>query len=294
MKMFNIKPALLVALIMSAANSHSEGTTYYEFDAIENSRSPVSEKKPDRLKRLYSITDDVDYDPENSGVGEVRLKSIKVAAFSWGVQEGMFWRYEGINKLLDDNATYLHTVFNFNKFIYEGKMLLPTVQKAERIIHQISDKTARTYDVSIELDRPAKLVPMVPTWREYLVRQIDPPQKPHEAMFPRNSIEERAWLDALNKGWEEGVKQANDIYDLDVTLLHKEMSGLYIFRKLLAMNYFKMPKISESKYGNILLADGKVMNLNDTVYTITVESSFENIEDWEPFFRVANDRAELH
>lgn len=247
-----------------------------------------------RLSELHKITQNTKFSAGEAGASQVRAESIRKAAFSWGVQEGLYFRFGEITEKLNEISFLLHTTFNFNKFVYDGKLLLPTVQKAERVFNQISDKSSRTYDVSISLDRPAKIISQVPTWRDYLIRSIDKPKKPHDALFPRSQEEARIWAEALDSGWNEGIKQANDIHDLDATLLEKEFAGLYRFRKLVAMGYFSLPKVSKSSYGHVKYDNGKTINLNDTVYTITVESDFKDIEDWEPFFRTPLHREELH
>lgn len=288
-----VKKISLLVLLTSSAFAFS-GPAHHR---VGLGKSKVGSEKVisnPRLAELHKITKSIDFAAGENGISETRTQAIKQAAFSWGVQEGLYWRYGVITKLMHDNSLLLHTAFGFDKFVYEGKLLLPTVQKAERVYNQISDKSTRTYDVSISLDRPAKIVSQIPTWREYLIRAVDEPRAPHDAMFPRTPDELVAWNFELNRGWNEGVQQANDIHDMDVTILRKEIVGLYLFRKLMAMNYFTLPKISSSRYGNILFDNGKTINLNDTVYTITVESNFMDVEDWEPFFRVNNSRMELH
>jgi len=190
---------------------------------------------PERLKELHGITENIFYDKDEQGVKQIRHQTLKQAAFSWGVQEGLFWRYGNIVDSLDKQSLELHTVFSFNKFIVDGKMLLPSIIKADRIFEQTANDTVRTVNVSFTLDKPARLVPQTPTWRDYLIRSIDEPQKPHDAIFPRTSEETMVWVENLNKGWEEGVSQADDIFEIDLRRLQRDIEGMYRFRKLLAM-----------------------------------------------------------
>ena len=103
--------------------------------ADEGKFTPEKQTKeiPERLQELYGITEDVDYDKDEQGVKQIRLQTLKQAAFSWGVQEGLYWRYNKVVESLDKQSLELHTVFSFNKFIVDGKMLLPSIIKAERI-----------------------------------------------------------------------------------------------------------------------------------------------------------------
>jgi defect-in-organelle-trafficking protein DotC len=257
--------------------------------ADEGKFTPEEQTKeiPERLQALYGITEDVDYDKDEQGVKQIRLQTLKQAAFSWGVQEGLYWRYNKVVESLDKQSLELHTVFSFNKFIVDGKMLLPSIIKAERIFEQTTEDTARTVNVSFTLDKPARLVPQTPTWRDYLLRTIDAPQKPHDVIFPRTIEESSVWIENLDKGWEEGVKQADDIFEIDLRRLQRDIEGMYRFRKLLAMGVVTMPKISSSKYSVVKLDNGRTLNLNDVVYSITTQSDFETTEKWEPFFRLS-------
>jgi defect in organelle trafficking protein DotC len=243
---------------------------------------------PGRLKELHGTTEKIGYDKDDQGVKQIRLQTLKQAAFSWGVQEGLSWRYENIVAALDKQSLELHTVFSFNKFIVDGKMLLPSIIKAERIFEQKASDTARTVNVSFTLDKPARLVPQTPTWRDYLIRRIDEPQKPHDVIFPRTPEEAKVWAENLDKGWKEGVKQADDVFEIDLRRLQRDIEGMYRFRKLLAMGIVTMPKIASSKYSVVKLDNGRTMNLNDVVYSITTQSDFTETEKWEPFFRLSS------
>lgn len=243
-------------------------------------------KLPARLKELHGVAENVKYDKKDKGVKQIRLQTLKQAAFSWGVQEGLHWRYGNIVESLDNQSLELHTVFSFNKFIVDGKMLLPSIIKADRIFEQTAEDRARTVNISFTLDKPARLVPQTPTWRDYLIRAIDEPQKPHDVIFPRTSDESKVWIENLNRGWGEGVTQANEIFEIDLRRLQRDIEGMYRFRKLLAMGVVTMPKIASSKYSVVKLDNGRTMNLNDVVYEISTQSDFTKTEKWEPFFRV--------
>ena len=259
--------------------------------AIKTGFVPKSGKMlPDRLKTLHKATGSVSTENAGQPANKIRAKVVKQAAFSWGVQEGLYWRYQNIVSILDAQSLELHTVFGFNKFIVNGKMLLPTVIEAKRIYEQTTDISARTVNVSYSMDKPARIIPQPPTWRDYLIRAIDTPQKPHGVVFPRTAEEGAAWREGINRGWEEGVNQANDIFFIDLIKLKKDIEGLYRFRKLLAMGIVTMPKVASSKYSVIELDSGKTLNINDVVYSITTQPDFTETDKWEPFFRSSKGR----
>ena len=278
-RLAHLKGIVLVTLTMLLGVNNASA------EQVEFAPEMPEKEMPHRLKELYKITKKTDYDKDDQGVKQIRLRTLKQAAFSWGVQEGLYWRYQNIVELMESQSLELHTVFSFNKFIVDGKMLLPSIVQAERIFDQTSDTSVRTVNVSFTLDKPARLVPQPPTWRDYLIRSIDEPQKPHDVIFPRTSDEREVWIENLNRGWHEGIKQADDIYEIDLRHMTKDIEGMYRFRKLLVMGVVTMPRISSSKYSVMKLDNGKTINLNDVVYSITAQSDFTDTDKWEPFFR---------
>lgn len=256
-------------------------------DKLHAERSPGqadSQPVPARLHELHQITAKTEYEKEQAKVAELRLDALRVSAFSWGTQEGMYWRYQIIQRQLEKNSLRLHMIADFNRFLVDGKMLMPVISKSERMFEQNSDSNVRTVSVSYTLEKPARLVSQPPTWRDYLIRAVDPPVKPHDALFPRTKVEQVVWADALDRGWESGVEQANEIFDIDLRRMHADLDGMYRFRTLFAQNIVTLPVYKNSRYNVVKVEDGKTIHLNDVVYEITEQSEFSDSAKWEPFF----------
>ena len=166
-------------------------------------------------------------------------------------------------------------------------MLMPSVVEANRVYEQRNDTSARTVKVSYTIEKPSRIVPQPPTWRDYLSRTVDTPQEPHAAIFPRTPIELKEWNKQLGRGWDEGVDQANTVFEHDLRRLSKDVEGMYRFRKLLTMGVLSMPKIGSSEYATISFDDGRTLNINDVVYENTAEAEFSELDKWEPYFRQA-------
>ncbi len=249
----------------------------------------VPKEKPEKLRELDQKESSTGFASEGDAeIKQIRMKTLKQAAFSWGVQEGMFWRYQQIMDLMNRQPIVMSTVFEFNTFLVDGKMLCPVVIEAERIYEQTNDKTVRTVTASLTLEKNARLVPQAPTWRDYLTRTIDKPVEPDAVLFPRDDEEKSAWRNALNKGWEAGVLQADNTYEHDLRILQKDIEGMYRFRKLLAQGIVSLPTLQSSNMS--FVKEGKTVNLNDVIYSITVESDFTDTNDWQPFFRLQSQR----
>lgn len=243
---------------------------------------------PLRLKEMHKKTSSTSFDKEGA-IKQLRVKALRQAAFSWGVQEGLYWRNGQIKELLESQAIQLDSI-NFNKFFIDGKLLLPSVVESERMFQQESNSVVRTVKVSYTLDEPAKLMLKPPTWRDYLFRTADKPVQPHEALFPRTESEKEVWNKSLNNGWDAGIEQANDIYEIDLRKFQKDIEGRYRFRKLLVQGIVTMPSYNSSHYSVLKLDNGKTINLNDVIYSIKSQSDFTDTDKWEPYFRVGTGR----
>jgi len=262
-------------------------TTVVHADIEDVELPPIDPSLPSYLQSLHKVTDGVNYSKKGSEVQLIRINTIKKAAFSWGVQEGVYWRYNKIIEIMEQQSTDMATTFDFNKFLIDGKMLCPVIIESERMFEQSSDQTVRTVTHSFTLEKPARLVPRAPNWRDFLIRKVDEPVRPDSVIFPRNDEETLAWREALNKGWKQGIKQAEHIFELDLARLKKEIEGMFRFRKLLSQGVVTLPKIESSKYSILRLEDGKTINMNDVIYSITVPSGFTETDKWEPLFRTS-------
>jgi defect-in-organelle-trafficking protein DotC len=241
-----------------------------------------------KLSQLLALKDTVVGDlTQTAPMSQLRLTSIKQVAYQWSVQAGMFDRYQQIQLMLESHAGQLDTIFSFDKFLIDGKILLPTILQTERIFEQNSDTQVRTINVSYTLDKPSRLVPGPPSWRQYLTRPVEEVIRPHQVMFPRSAEETRVWETELTRGWAAGTQQADDIFAMDFLRLQTDIEGMYRYRKLLTQHIVTLPAIKASHYSVQRTADGKTIHLNDVVYTLDKEAEFTSIDDWTPILRSA-------
>lgn len=214
----------------------------------------------------------------------MRLKAVSVEAFSWGIQEGAYYRNNEIQSLLNENSFILNKSVTLSKFLIDGKMLMPTVLEAERIYVKNNDREARSVNMSYTLDKSPRIVSQAPTWRDYLVRVMDKPRLPIANAYPRNNAERSIWEKEFKRGWLKGEKQADSIFSSDLNKMLKDVTGLYRFRNLLAQNIVSLPKLIKNKSSVMLLDSGKTINLNDVKYRIQVDARFNKVTEWKPVF----------
>jgi len=243
--------------------------------------SAANNKGDSRLNELLDSVDNTHHSSEEAD-NNIRLDVIAQSAYSWGLQEGLYHTYQDIVELAESNSLSLFNVFNYSRYMINGKVLLPSLRKTEQIQQSISDTETRTIEVSYTLDRPAKLVLTVPTWRSVLIRNIDLPAKPHSALFPRNPQERSLWKEKLREGWAKGAEQAYEIFDADLQKARADFEGMQRFKILAESNVVTMPRLSEVNYPVVSVNNGKTLYLNDRVHKISVTTEFTEAKYWKP------------
>lgn len=243
--------------------------------------------KKSKIDEIYSSSTFIK-SGKKSNDNKLREKVVRDTALSWGAQEGLYWRTSMLEQMMDELSWELHTVFGFYKFLVDGKVLMPVVHTAERTIEQLTNESVKTTDVKYMIADDAQFVTQIPTWRDYLMVRVDKPVAPQDTLFPKTKGERKAWRKGLDEGWDVGVEQANEIFEQNLRELRAEIEGLYNFRILNAMGIVSMPKYSYSRYETVNLKDGKQLNVNDMVYSITKQSEFTDTDEWQPYFRTHN------
>ena len=215
---------------------------------------------------------------------DFRINAISIDAYSWGIQEGVYYRTSVIQGLLEKYSNVVHKMISLGKFIVDGKMLMPTVIETEGIYVRNSDVSSTEISMSYTLDKPARIVSQVPTWRDYLKRTVPEPEYPIDQSLPKTQNEQIAWNKEFKRGFQSGIKQANSIYEKDLARMHADIAGLYRYRYLLSQNIVLLPVISNERTGVVLLDSGKTIYLNNVEHSIEMNSIFNDINEWKPVF----------
>jgi defect-in-organelle-trafficking protein DotC len=252
--------------------------------AKQDNSVPLSASAQAKLTKSLTRKFDKDSLDKDEIVASTRIKAISIDAYSWGIQEGMYYRTGVIQNILEKHSGTIHKLISLGKFIVDGKMLMPTVVESERIYVKNSDVSATEINMSYTLDKMPRIVSQVPTWRDYLKRSVAEPEKPLEYALPRTEDEQEAWDREFKRGWASGNKQADAIYNNDLARMHSDIAGLYRYRYLLSQNIVVLPVISKQKTGVILLDSGKTIYLNNVEHRIEMDSIFNDVDNWKPVF----------
>lgn len=213
------------------------------------------------------------------GIGKIREMALKETALSLGAQAGLAWRASCINKELTGQARTLDSVYDFNSLVLEHNILPPVLLEGRNTLNMADLQTIRISDRIYKVARQAHFITVPPTWRQYLWMDYKKPEVPHITLLPKCKEERILWCFYVEKGWKNGVEQANTILGEGIARIKEDFTGMILYRKLLAMNMISAPFVSHTDLG--ITGDGSEIHIDDRVLRITVLPELNvNSKEW--------------
>ena len=123
-----------------------------------------------------------------------------------------------------------------------------------------------------------------PDWRTYLYLAAAKPEPPDESLMPDagKPAEVALWKDYVERGWNAGLQQANRTFEVQLNRLVRDLTGMALYRELLAKEMVTPPRVSEKFLG--LTGSGKTLAVNDRLFAINVAAAFvRNNQRWKPY-----------
>lgn len=250
--------------------------------ALTSFSSAASDSEPKllNLETLQGFTSSGASSSPKDVASNIRYGAMKDAAFSIGARGGLAWRTEQINEKLKSLQDSLDTVFDFNRMLFRKNVLYPVLVRAQNTYRRDSDDLIRVSDHIYKIESQAKFVSRPPIWQDYLITHYSSPDQPHSALLPKSGDEIAVWKAQVAEGWEDGIKQADTIFEEHLNQLVRDYDGMILYRVLLSYKMVSEPFIAESRLG--VTGDGASMNVNDTVYKITVKPTLDtNSAHWK-------------
>ncbi len=217
---------------------------------------------------------------------QIRLDAMEEAALSFGARGGLAHRFREIGQALERYQAQLDRTFNFQRLVINAPngLLLepPVVTEAENAL-LLSDRgqTAATTELILRINNPARLTTTARDWREYLLREFGEVEPPPEVLLPRNDEERELWRDWVARGWEEGIEQANEIFNEDLNRLTRDFNGMVRYRRLLAEGMITEPFTTAWNRG--VTGGGEEMRVGDAGVRITAPSALNpEVDRWRP------------
>lgn len=245
----------------------------------EINQNPVEEEKlPPSLADIlsYDLSDDL-----KNKIEEERYKLINDNAVTYGVQSGYAYQLAVIKLALSDRSIALDNLYNFTRFIMQGRILPPVITVVENRVQQTDDDTIHVGLFNYKILSDARLVTQAPNWRSYLLYSIDPPKRPRFTLNPEIKAERQLWDKAVAKGFQKGVMIANrNLYE-GWLQLHRDYIGIINYYELLYRGVVSKPYMTVNSQD--IVGDSRNMTLGDTVLRISVKPEFIlKRDEWQP------------
>ncbi|EPO6600046.1 type IV secretory system conjugative DNA transfer family protein [Acinetobacter baumannii] len=207
-----------------------------------------------------------------------RVEAIQTIVREAATRNALRARLQEISNVVKANDRKLDTVYNFQPLMINTIVVPPVIVEA----HNISDVgNARTFSVlgtRYEIKENARFSHLPPNWRDYLNFNVESYQVgvdslPNE-LKPKNQQEKKAFQNAMDRGIEDGVKEADAIFSHQLNRLNQTFIGMLKFHQFRMNGKITMPVIART---NISLAvGGNALMLNQSNFQITELPRFVN------------------
>lgn len=213
-------------------------------------------------------------------MGKIREMALKEIALSLGAQGGLAWRAQIIDEALTKQTRNLDTIYDFNSLVLEHNILPPVLLEGRNTLNLADEQNIRVSDRTYKVAKQAHFVTTPPTWRQYLWMDYLKPEPPHSSLLPKTKSEKELWRAYTEKGWKQGIEQANTILEESLSRLKEDFGGMILYRKLLAMNMVSPPYVSHTDLG--VTGDASEIRIDDRVLRITALPALNiNSNEWK-------------
>ena len=228
----------------------------------------------------YAVTD----------VEKIRRDVLAEAATAYASQAGYYKRAYDIMRQLEVDSPKLSKAFNFNRVVYvtpkEAGFVVPPIVTRGSAALNINDTGTKSVaaDEYYRIERPGRLVGVVPTWRDYLVLPLEEPNEPDADFIPQDDEEKKIWEAYLDEGWLAGVSQADEALKASMNELRRDYLGMVEYRRLVDAGLIKELAIVWKERRS----SGDINELfigERTVKIVDAATFVHNPKNWKPVTR---------
>jgi len=219
----------------------------------------------------------------------IRLDALKEAAVSYGARAGLASRTFEIRQEIDRRARYLDKIYDFSRLLVpapSGFLIEPPIvsEAVNATLVDLDGQQAAVSDRIYNIINNARIVSAPRNWRRYIEREWGDVEAPPDILRPENDEERKIWVEYVRKGWEQGLQQADEIFQEDLNLLNADFQGMIRYRVLLSQGMISPPYALQVDRG--VTGDGEEMRIGDRAVQITgVPELMTGFDAWQPASR---------
>lgn len=236
-------------------------------------------------RQVSSDKDNLDIRSSDNKTMAIKYRALSETAFTIGVKSGLANELWHIKKAIKTHERELDTIYNFGPLLIQDRVVPPVLSQANDIYTQDDDLTIRLSGSLYKIVSQARFSSVPPNWRGYLTfPEVDVKnQLMNNILFPQTSDEKKLWTITIEKGWKEGVEQADDILKRGMDRLNRDYIGMIRFHQFVMQGKISMPIIAQSKLP--ANTEGDSMSVDETLLRITQLPSFNSkVSTWHSTF----------
>lgn len=216
---------------------------------------------------------------EKESVNEMKRAALVEVASAVGASAGAAHRMKELKDMVNNYSAKLDILFDFKQMKLTEGVMLPVLTQGLANYNKHSDDEIRVSDKRFKIETPAKFVSVYPTWRNYLIFALPTFEVPPTAYLPKTDAEKTIWDDAVKKGWDKGIEQANRIFETSYARLERDYMGMELSKILMDLKLLTPTIVAKQNLG--VTGGGREMDINDQVFRITDHSGLNpNPSTW--------------
>ncbi len=217
-------------------------------------------------------------------INSMRLAGLRQAALTVGAQGALAKRSVELNGVFNTQAANLDQIYNFNLMMLSHNVMPPVLTEGNNILNLQDPNTIRVADRTYSIVSQAHFVTVPPTWRDYLSLGYKKPEVPDKTLLPKNAAEVVEWKKYVQRGWDEGRLQANNIFSDNLSRLTRDYTGMALYRSLYNQKMISAPFVAKADLG--ITGGGDNVTINDAVLRITAVPQLNTeSKTWTPAVR---------
>lgn len=219
---------------------------------------------------------------------DVRMRAMKEAATSVGIQEGYIYQVGQLKSIIEGQSSFYDLAFDFSalmraggKIANEQYVIPPVIEETRNNMAQKEDGSQMVLSGTVYVIKSnVRLSSAPPHWRQYIFPdEATTTLAPPKDLLPQNSDEKDLWKDWVDEGFRTGLEMGDIEMRDRIAKLKSDFIGMARYMRLVESGQVKEPTVAIQHID--VQGDENTMKLRSSIYTITDNASMvNNPEKW--------------
>jgi defect-in-organelle-trafficking protein DotC len=219
--------------------------------------------------------------PEKNDAAKARARAISDTALSLGIKEGMASQLYRIRAVVEQRQRALDTIYDFSTVMIRDRVVPAVITESRNLYNQDGDYALRLSGGFYKIESQARFSSTAPNWRGYLSfpSSTTSISEVVSGLIPRDLEEQKIWQLMVTDGWQQGVVQANLMFENAMDRMNRDFLGMLRFHTFVLEGKITMPVIAVEAIP--ITQSGSTMAVDETLLRITTIPEFNGkITSW--------------